>query len=174
GDRGQTSHSRAHHIRRGRAERVDRSRDAARVRDAGVGTERPAAGDDLPGHRDTRHGAVVGVVNGDAVRHGKRPVEESGLGAACTPARVLVNAYPQTFDDDPELVDRVLRAFVTTVIPGAAADDPDLVRALTDPDYPFAQFAAFFAADLTRRGERRFGEPASERLTPDQRAAGIR
>ncbi len=98
----------------------------------------------------------------------------AGLAAACTPARVLVNAYPQTFDDDPELVDRVLRAFVTTVIPGAAADDPDLVRALTDPDYPFAQFAAFFAADLTRRGERRFGEPAFERLTPDQRAAVIR
>src|SRR2546426_992602 len=94
----------------------------------------------------------------------------AGLAAACTPARVLVNAYPQTFDDDPELVDRVLRAFVTTVIPGAAADDPDLVRALTDPDYPFAQFAAFFAADLTRRGERseerRVGKECRSRWSP--------
>jgi hypothetical protein len=59
------------------------------------------------------------------------------------------------------------------VIPGAPADDPDLVRAFTDPDYPFAEFAAFFAADLTRRGQRRFGEPAFERLTPEQRAAVI-
>src|SRR5207247_10445095 len=86
----------------------------------------------------------------------------------------LVHADPCAFVADPALVDRVLRAFVTTAIAGAAADAPDLVRALTDPDYPFAQFAAFFAAVLTRRGERRFGEPAFERLTPDQRAAVIR
>ena len=37
----------------------------------------------------------------------------AGLAAACTPVRVLVSAYPQAFDDDDELVDRVLRAFVT-------------------------------------------------------------
>ncbi len=36
----------------------------------------------------------------------------AGLAAACTPVRVLVNAYPQRFDDDPVLVDRVLSAFV--------------------------------------------------------------
>ncbi len=98
----------------------------------------------------------------------------AGLAAACTPARVLLNAYPRTFDDDPELVDRVLRAFVTTVIPGAPADTPDLVRAFTDPDYPFAEYAAFFAADLARRGRERFGEPAFERLGVEQRAAVIR
>ena len=56
----------------------------------------------------------------------------AGLAAACTPVRVLVSAYPQAFDDDDELVDRVLRAFVTAVIPGAPADDPDLVRAYTE------------------------------------------
>jgi hypothetical protein len=98
----------------------------------------------------------------------------AGLAAACTPVRVLVNAYPQTFDDDPELVDRVLRAFVTAVIPGAPADDPALVRAFTDRDYPFADYAAFFAADLSRRGRQRFAEPAFERLTAEQRAAVIR
>jgi hypothetical protein len=98
----------------------------------------------------------------------------AGITAACTPLRVLVNAYPQSFDDDPELVDRVLRAFVTAVIPGAPPDDPDLVRAFSDPDYPFAEFAAFFAAELTRRGARCFDEPAFERLTPEQRAVVIR
>src|SRR5207245_11093328 len=95
----------------------------------------------------------------------------AGLAAACTPVRVLVNAYPQTFDDDPELVDRVLRAFVAAVIPGAPADDPDLVRAFTDRDYPFAEFAAFFAADLTRPGARRVPEPASEARTRARHAA---
>jgi hypothetical protein len=94
----------------------------------------------------------------------------AGVTAACTPVRVLMNAYPQTFDEDPELVDRVLRAFVTTVIPGAPADDADLTRAFTDPDYPFAQFAGFFAADLTRRGRDRFGV-AFEQLGPAARSA---
>ncbi len=97
----------------------------------------------------------------------------AGLATACTPVRVLVSAYPQVFDDDPDLVDRVLRAFVTTVIPGAPADDPDLARAHTDSDYPFAQYAAFFAADLSRRGHRHFGEPRFDRLTLEQRTAVV-
>src|SRR2546421_3526835 len=88
----------------------------------------------------------------------------AGLAAACTPMRVLVSAYPQGFDDDDGLVDRVLRAFVTAVIPGAPADDPNLVRAHTDPAYPFAQYAGFFAADLSRRAARRVDGRAFERL----------
>ncbi len=97
----------------------------------------------------------------------------AGLATACTPVRVLVSAYPQVFDDDPDLVDRVLRAFVTTVIPGAPADDPNLARAHTDSDYPFARYAAFFAADLSRRGGRQFGDPRFDRLTLEQRTAVV-
>ena len=89
----------------------------------------------------------------------------ASLGAACTPVRVLVNAYPQAFDDDPALVDHVLGAFAATILPGAPAGNPDLTRALTDPDYPFAAYAAFFAADLERRARARFGA-AFERLPP--------
>lgn len=96
----------------------------------------------------------------------------AGLVAACTPARVLINAYPQVFDDDLALVDRVLLAFVTIVIPAAPADDPDLIRAFTDPDYPFAPYAAFFAADLVRRGQDRYGTPF-ERLTPEARTTVV-
>jgi len=94
----------------------------------------------------------------------------AGLAAACTPLRVLVNAYPETFDDDPALLDRVLRAFAMTVIPGAPADDPDLTRAFTDADYPFAPYAAFFAADLDRRARARFGA-SFERLHLAARSA---
>jgi|SRR5437660_6526429 len=97
----------------------------------------------------------------------------AGLAAACTPMRVLTSAYPQVFDDDDGLVDRVLRAFVTAVIPDAPQDDPDLVRAHTDPAYPFAQYAGFFAADLSRRAARRFGARAFERLDVGERTAVI-
>lgn len=96
----------------------------------------------------------------------------AGVAAACTPLRVLVDAYPQAFDDDPALTERVLRAFTITVIPGAPADDADLTRAFVDPDYPFAPFAAFFASDLDRRGRERYGQ-GFERLDPTARTAII-
>src|SRR2546427_3384472 len=98
----------------------------------------------------------------------------AGLAVACTPVRVLVTASPQVFDDDDELVARVLRAFVTAVIPGAPADDPDLVRAYTDPAYPFAQYVGFFAADLSRRAAQRFAGRPLERLDVGQRTAANR
>ncbi len=101
-------------------------------------------------------------------------VAAAGLAlAACTPLRVLVNAYPRVYDDDEELLDRVLRAFVTTVIPGAPSDAPDLVRAYTDPAYPFAEYVGFFAADLCRRAARRFGGRPFDQLTTAERTAVI-
>jgi hypothetical protein len=77
--------------------------------------------------------------------------------AACTPLRILAGWYPEEFDRDPELTDRVLRAFVDTIIPGAPPDDPNLARVFVDTDLPFADHAAFFAADLCRRSEALFG-----------------
>ncbi len=97
----------------------------------------------------------------------------AGLAVACTPLKVLTSAYPQAFDDDAELTDGVLRAFALTVIPSAPAGDPDLTRAFTDPDLPFAPYAGFFASDLARRAEKRFQTPF-ERLGVAERAAVIR
>src|SRR5712692_2323610 len=97
----------------------------------------------------------------------------AGLAAACTPLRIVMSAYPQAFDDDPDLVDRVLRAFVATIIPGAAADDPNLVRVYTDPYYPFAKYVAFFAADLCRRAKAGCASAAFDRLSVAQRTAVI-
>lgn len=96
-----------------------------------------------------------------------------GCTAACTPLRVLVSAYPQAFDEDDNLVERVLRAFVTAVIPGVRPDDPDLVRAHLDRAYPFAQYAGFFAADLSRRAARAFGGRPFDELALAERTAVI-
>lgn len=92
---------------------------------------------------------------------------------ACTPLRILTRAYPDAFEDDRELVDRVLRGFVTAVIPGARPDAPDLVRAYRDPALPFAPYAAFFAADLCRRCQERFGHADFHRLVAAERSCLI-
>ena len=99
----------------------------------------------------------------------------AGLAAgACAPLRILTRSFPAEFKHRPDVVDRVLRAFVSTVIPGADPDAADLTRAYTDPHYPFARYAAFFASDLTRRAHDRFGEHAFDRLTINQRTVVIR
>jgi hypothetical protein len=67
----------------------------------------------------------------------------------------------------------VLRAFALTVIPAAPPDDPHLTRAFTDPDLPFAPYAAFFASDLARRAGNRFGAPF-DRVGLPERGAVIR
>lgn len=99
----------------------------------------------------------------------------AGLAAgACTPLRIGLHAWPERFDTDGELDDRVLRAFVATVIPGVESNRPDLVRAYADPFYHFTPYRSFLASDLCRRGARLYGEARFDRLGPDERAAVLR
>jgi hypothetical protein len=96
-----------------------------------------------------------------------------GLVAGCTPAKILFKAYPDKFGNDPALVERYLRAFVLTVIPGAPADDPNLTRIFRDDYYPFHSHCAFFVSDLADRGAEMFGEEDFSRLSPDERTRVI-
>ena len=92
---------------------------------------------------------------------------------ACTPFRIITGAYPDEFKHRGDKVERVLRAFVITVIPGAPANSRDLVRAYRDRDYPFAPYAAFFASDLCDRGCERFGHDRFWELDERQRTQVI-
>ena len=96
-----------------------------------------------------------------------------GLAAGCTPVRILLKDYPAAFDHDRALAERTLHGFVTAVIPGAPEDAPNLVRIYFDEKYPFARYAGFFAADLCRRAERRFGTAAFGALDRAQRTRVI-
>jgi hypothetical protein len=98
----------------------------------------------------------------------------AGLVSACTPLRIVLHDYPVSFDEDSDRADRVLRAFVLTVIPEADADDPNLVRAFGDQDLPFAQYRGFFVSDLCQRAAARTGEAAFERLSQSERSAVVR
>lgn len=93
----------------------------------------------------------------------------AGITAGCTPLRIVLKDYPRAFDEDRDIIEPVLRAFVTTVIPGALFEAPNLVRVYFDPYYPFAPYAGFFASDLCRRAARRFETPEFHRLSLAQR-----
>jgi hypothetical protein len=97
----------------------------------------------------------------------------AGIGAACTPARILLKAYPQEFEENPEAADRALRAFVGTVIPGAPMDDPNLVRVYHAPFFRFAPYAFYFVADLYQRAANMFGVERFDALGVTERTRVI-
>lgn len=96
-----------------------------------------------------------------------------GASVGCTPLRVVLDRHPRALDDDADLEDRVLRAFLATVIPGVAADAADAIRVFHDPAYPFAKYAKFFAGDLCRRAANRSGGRTFDALSPAERTAVV-
>ena len=94
----------------------------------------------------------------------------AGVTSACTPVRMALRIAPGGFDDDPDRVDRVLRGFVTAVIPGMPADDPNLVRFFYDDYYPLAKYRGYLASDLCQASLKRFGTHAFDRLSTEQRS----
>lgn len=87
--------------------------------------------------------------------------------------RMLLDLYPSRFRRDAGLQDCVLRAFVGAIIPGAASDEPDLVRMYHDTDYPFYPYAPYLVYDLVRRTRRRCGHEGFDRLSLDERTGVI-
>ena len=86
----------------------------------------------------------------------------SGLAGACAPvARFQVPTVRI------ESADRVLQAFVATVVPGSG-DSPALIRPFADPFYSFAEWRSWFAADLCRRASR-LGHTTFDRLASRDR-----
>jgi hypothetical protein len=98
----------------------------------------------------------------------------AGALAGCTPVRIALHKYPDAFDRDPALTERVIAAFVAAVIPGVTGEARDLARIYGDGDYPFAPYRAYFAADLSKRAERRYGKTPFESLDLARRARVIR
>jgi len=96
-----------------------------------------------------------------------------GATVGCTPLRVVLDRHPQALDDDADLEDRVLRAFLATVIPGADTDGPIAIRMFHDPAYPFARYAKFFAGDLCRRATAHSAGRTFDQLSPAERTAVV-
>lgn len=89
----------------------------------------------------------------------------SGLLGACAPvARFAVPAARV------ESAERVLQAFIATVVPGSG-DSPALIRPFADPFYSFSPWRSWFAGDLCRRASR-CGQPTFD-LLPLRDRTGI-
>lgn len=79
----------------------------------------------------------------------------AGLLAACAPARLILKTYPREVDGDPENTERVLSAFIATVVPGAVAAQHTAV--FHDSFYRFSSYTSWLADDLCRRARKLSG-----------------
>lgn len=93
--------------------------------------------------------------------------------SGCTPVRVLLNSYPDKYDDDKKLSRQILGAFVLTIIPGGNPDDPDLCKIFNDEFYPFYKFCGFFTSDLCGKSKKLFGTEKFFELSFNQRTKVI-
>ena len=90
----------------------------------------------------------------------------------CTPMRIAFKCYPREFRNE-NISEAILRAFVSTVIPGAPADAPDLTRVYFDSEYPLAPHVGYLTSDLSQRGAELFGVARFDALDRAQRTRVI-
>ncbi len=92
---------------------------------------------------------------------------------ACTPLRIALKTYPDRFDADHELREKLLQAFVAAVIPGVPLDATHSTRMLTDDFYPFHSYCGFFTADLAQRSMKLYSHDRFDQLSIEQRTQVI-
>ncbi len=93
--------------------------------------------------------------------------------AACTPATIILQSYPEQYRRGTAATRLALGAFTATVVPGLTPEETLAVTALEDPFYPTAKYCAFLASDLDRRARRRHERPFSA-LDLSERTAIVR
>ncbi len=67
--------------------------------------------------------------------------------------QMVLRIFPRKYCNDNQLKDKILRAFVTTIIPGSDINDQNLVKMYEDNFYPFSNYCGYFVFDLNRRGK---------------------
>ncbi|MDX1702464.1 MAG: hypothetical protein R3250_17680 [Melioribacteraceae bacterium] len=87
--------------------------------------------------------------------------------------QMVLRLFPHKYCNDRNLKERVLRAFVTTIIPGADQNDEFLVKMYEDSYYPFHTYCGYFVFDLNKRSKKLFGVREFNSLTLKERTAVI-
>lgn len=96
-------------------------------------------------------------------------VMSAAIFSSCSDIRMLFNLVPDKYKDDRDLIERTLRSFAVTVIPGANEDDINLIKIYTDEFYPFHKFCNYFVYDLCKRSKYLYGEENFYNLSSKKR-----
>lgn len=95
------------------------------------------------------------------------------LFTSCTPVKILLNTHDDKYDEDYDLKNQVLKAFVETVVPGVDPDNPDMCKIFCDNYYDFHKYNGFFVSDLCSKSQRLFNTEHFYDLSFEQRTEVI-
>ena len=70
--------------------------------------------------------------------------------------RMVLKLFPHKYCNHPVLKEKTLRAFVTTIIPGADKEEKFLIKMYEDSYYPFHTYCGYFIYDLNKRSKNLF------------------
>jgi len=95
------------------------------------------------------------------------------LMTSCTPVKILLNTHEDKYDEDNNLKSKILKAFATTVVPGADLTNPDMCKIFCDEYYPFHKYNGFFISDLCDKSSKLFGAEYFYELNFEQKTSII-
>lgn len=87
----------------------------------------------------------------------------------CSQIKYLTGCYPDKYKNENKTNELSLRAFVTTVIPGADEKDPNLIKIFYDEYYSFKPLCGFFISDLCTKSKDLFDIEEFNLLNEEQR-----
>jgi hypothetical protein len=87
--------------------------------------------------------------------------------------RMVLKIFPHKYCKNNSLKVKFLRAFVTTVIPGANENQDNLVSMYLDSYYPFQTYCGYFVYDLNRRSKKLFNNKEFFNLSEDEKTQVI-
>ena len=87
--------------------------------------------------------------------------------------QMVLKLFPHKYCNDQILKEKLLRAFVTTIIPGADENDKFLINMYEDSYYPFHTYCGYFIFDLDRRSKKLFNKKEFYSLSFKERTSVI-
>jgi len=87
--------------------------------------------------------------------------------------QMVLKLFPHKYCRNRLLRKRILKAFVSTVIPGADENDENLVSMYEDKYYPFITYCGYFAFDLNRKSKKLFNKKEFINLSLQERTKVI-
>lgn len=87
--------------------------------------------------------------------------------------RMVLKIFPHEYCKNNSLKEKYLRAFVTTIIPGANENEDNLVKMYLDSYYPFQTYCGYFVYDLNKRSNKLFNKKEFFDLSYDEKTQVI-
>ncbi len=95
-------------------------------------------------------------------------------GSGCSAIAKIAMNYPDVYDTDQDIIRQSLLAFATTVIPAGNLHDPHLIKAFSDPYFPFLKIRGYFIYALDKMTDRHYQKTSFYQLHENERTTVIK